>query len=113
LGVIDLLLFGGTGIGALMASFQQRKLRYFFAAIVGGCVGYFAAFIAANLEDIQFYTIRRWVTGKSVLMEIVHHPADRWTTTIVVSLFVFTGASFAMLIVWRFESTKTGGGTET
>jgi hypothetical protein len=75
-GVNGLFLFGGAGIGKLMASFQ-KKLPYLFAVVVGGWAGYFAATIAANLEDIQFYAIRRWVTGKSVLMEIVYHPADR------------------------------------
>lgn len=69
----------------------RRPARTVLAAVAGGVCGYLACTVAANLEDFQFYTARRWATGESAMSRIVQHPADRWVTPAIVILFVSAG----------------------
>ena len=66
--------------------------RYVVSALVGALGGYLACNIAANLEEFQFYAVRRWATGKSAMADIVHHPADAWIIPAIAALFILSGA---------------------
>lgn len=57
----------------------------------GAILGYVLLTILANLEPWQFYTIRSLVTGKTVMSEIVAHPADRWVQVALFLGFIFGG----------------------
>jgi hypothetical protein len=59
--------------------------------------------IAANLENWQFYSIRTFVTGKSVMSEIVIHPADRWVVPVLLVVFISLGSALGILIARWFR----------
>jgi hypothetical protein len=81
--------------------------RTSLAAIAGAAVGYFCLFIVANLEDIQFYTIRSLVTGKESGIEIISHPADEWVAPVLLVVFVLTGSVLGILTARRRRPTAS------
>jgi hypothetical protein len=76
---------------------MTRAVRCILAGVIGVFVGYSACTVAGNLEEYPFFTIRQWVTGKTVMSEIVHHPASKWIIPILVSFFVLGGATVGVL----------------
>lgn len=86
----------------------RRAMRLLFGGLIGACCGYLVFIVAANLEDISFYTVRSLVTGKTVLREIVYHPADKWIVGVLLVLFVSIGAGVGIRIAWSTQSAKKG-----
>jgi hypothetical protein len=83
---------------------RVRAVRAALAGAAGGICGYLACAVAANLEAYQFYTVRRWVTGESVMSSIVQHPADRWVTPAIVILFVSVGVAAGVVASLRHQA---------
>ena len=83
--------------------------RYFFFGLTGACIGYLLWTTAANIEDFEFYAIRRWVSNKSVMSEIVLHPADKWIGIGLAGILILGGATIGMLIAWRYCNRSRGG----
>jgi len=88
---------------------MQSKLRYTLAFLAGVAGGYACLTIAANLEDWQFYTIRSFVTGKTVMSEIVAHPADRWIAPMLLVVFGFLGGALGLLFARWTERWRVAG----
>jgi hypothetical protein len=82
------------------------RRRSLAGLLVGAGVGYLAWAIASNLENWQFYTIRRWVTGKSAMSEIVEHPADLWIGLFLLALFILLGAISGLAVARLWHSPK-------
>lgn len=84
---------------------MNRIFRYILAALVGAVGGYLCLIVAANLEDWQFYTIRSFVTGQSVMSQIVEHPADRWVVPVLSVVFVSFGSALGIFLARWFRTT--------
>ena len=82
---------------------MHPALRYFLAALAGAAVGYLGLFILANVEDWQYYTIRSLATGKTVMSEIVEHPADRWVAPVLFATFISIGSALGILTARRLR----------
>lgn len=70
---------------------------HFAAGLVGAYHGYRLWQLAASQEDWAFYTIRSTVTGKKVMCDIYHHPADFWVWWGLVVAFWASGATAGLL----------------
>jgi hypothetical protein len=77
--------------------------RFTLSAIAGAAVGYFCLAIAANAEDWQFYTLRSYITGRTAMSEIVHHPTDRWVMAVLLAVSILGGAVAGVLAARWFE----------
>jgi hypothetical protein len=92
---------GGDGTAQSIVPLTTKWIiTYVGAAAFGVSGGFTAYFIAGNLEDWAFYAIRSRVTGKSVMSEIVDHPADKWVIPLLLILFPLTGGLLGVLTAW-------------
>ncbi len=82
-------------------------MRNLIGLLVGGAFGFFAWFIAMNLEDTQFYTVRKLITGKANPSEMVAHPADAWVFDALLFLFVFIASIIGLLVARYTKNMKT------
>ena len=67
----------------------------------GALLGYVTWAILASLENFQFYTIRRTLTGETNMPEIIDHPADRWIVLGLFLSFIFGGVFVGFWIARR------------
>jgi hypothetical protein len=81
--------------------------RYLLAALAGAAVGYLCLVVVANLESIQFYTIRSLVTGKGSGLEIISHPADRLVVPVLFVVFVSIGSVLGILTARKLRPTDS------
>lgn len=82
-------------------------MRTILAGIVGGILGYLASTVAANLEDIPFYTLRKWATGRDAMSDIVFHPADEWVYRTLVLTPIILGVLAGLQINKKLSERST------
>lgn len=78
-------------------------MRYLIAAFLGGIVGFGGFILAGNMENFGFFRIRQWITGKTVMSEIIHHPADQWIIPVLELLFILIGTISGILFAKPFD----------
>jgi hypothetical protein len=78
-----------------------RSFKFLLMSVVGAFSGYGVCTIIANCEDYQFYTVRKLVTGKSAMSQIMEHPADKWITPGIVVFSLLVGALVGYLYALR------------
>jgi hypothetical protein len=98
-------VLGGLLVVGFFQASPQRQ-RYIVRGLVGAAVGFTLWIIAGNREDLSFYTIRSFVTGKTAMSEIMEHPADPWVYWGLVTVFIGGGAALGALTAWLFRPRR-------
>lgn len=83
----------------------RQILIIVFSSFLGLIIGYVCFWIAANVEDWSFYTIRRLVTGETAMSKITQHPADKWIMPALLFLFCVVGTTVGFFISLGFVRT--------
>jgi hypothetical protein len=92
---------------------MRKTIGVFLAVLMGAGCGELAFRFAGSLENFPFYTLRHWVTGKSVMSEIVYHPADNWIIPAVEVFFDLSGVALGLLLAWLLQPIKPGNLTKS
>jgi hypothetical protein len=82
-------------------------MRAILAGIAGGFIGFIASTVAANLENVPFYTLRSWATWRDNMSDIVAHPADAWVYRTLVLTPIILGVLLGVQINKKLSKPST------
>lgn len=80
---------------------KLKTLYELLGVTIGASFGVVGWIIGANLEDWQFHTIRSWITGETVMSEIIQHPADIWVCYTIFGLCILFGGFGGVVLARR------------
>jgi hypothetical protein len=81
----------------------MKRILLFSGFSVGGAIGYLACCVIAAMEEFPFFAIRRLITGKPTMSQIILEPADGWIIPSVTALLVLAGGLTGNLVVQRLR----------
>jgi len=73
---------------------------------MGAIGGLFVVTALANCEPWSFYTVRRIITGKNAMGEIVQHPVDPFISPFLLVLFTLAGLTVGFALGRRKLKTN-------
>jgi hypothetical protein len=85
---------------------MRTAIGYVLPGLLGAFAGFLLLTVAANLEQWQFYTIRSYATGKTVMSEIVAQPANKWIYFILYVVSIGGGVVTGVLFAWWLKQGR-------
>lgn len=74
--------------------------------VLGIILGQLTFILAGNVEAISFYTIRSFLSGKTVGHDIVMSPIDQYTLLLLDMLFSCAGGTLGVISLWFIQIVK-------